>query len=250
MRFGVSTHGHGAATQVVVAARHAAQAGFDTVVVAGTSVDVVVAWSAATTARIRVRALLDAPGDAADAHRWASIDALSGGRLEIAAADPRTLARLGRAWADRAAPLLPVQSPHPPLVLIGDPAVAGAHRLALHAVVPDAAPARVDDLVDAYRQAWDAGRPLPGVTPSGEIALELPTDATDATDAVATVAHLATLGVAELTWRVDLDDAPRQVAALAAHLPGWRAEAERRHPSGPAGAAGVPSFPLHDRSLR
>ncbi|WP_418061030.1 hypothetical protein [Pimelobacter simplex] len=247
MRFGVSTHGHGAAaTQVVVAARLAAQAGFDTVGVAGPSADVVASWIAATTTRVRIRAALGAAVPA-DPHRWATIDALSGGRLDLAAEDPAVLAALGRAWADSTEPLLPVQSPHPPLALAGDPVRAGRHRLPLYAVVEDD---RAGDLVDAYRQAWDAGRPLSGVAPSGDLTIALPVP--DASAALlASVAHLATLGVAELTWRLEPGDESRRIAALAAHLPALRAEAERRHPSvsgGPAGA--TPPFPLPDRSLR
>lgn len=258
MRFGVSTERHGRAdgrdrvraTQVVLEAQAAEQAGFDSFGLAARvgAEDVVTSWIAATTRRVRIRPVVGAVADSA--RRWATIDTLSGGRLDLSLTTPEAVSALCGSWARSAEPLLPVQSPHPPVALVGDHLAAGRHRLALVGVLADHDGGAIDEVVDGYRQAWDAGIPLPGVTPSGDITLsvQVPAAGSALRDLVA---HLATLGVAEVVIRLDGDheELTGRIRALGAHLPALRAEAERVRPSDPAGRPGLP-FPHHDRSLR
>lgn len=180
------------------------------------AIDVIMAWVAATTERIRLKPAAVIPAlhhPLNVAERWATIDTLSGGRVDFAVGrgntpptanafevpipetNERTIEALeiivkawthdafshhGRFWNFDDVRLTPhpVQSPHPPLsmasVSVGSCTQAGSHRLGLMSAANNLEWHQIEARLDAYRAAWATGIALPHATPNAEVAMFVP----------------------------------------------------------------------------
>ncbi|WP_033292577.1 LLM class flavin-dependent oxidoreductase [Amycolatopsis jejuensis] len=180
------------------------------------AIDVVLSWVAATTERIRIKPGAVIPAlrhPLAVAENWATLDTLSGGRVDFAVGrgntpktadafevaitetNARTLEALEvivKAWTEesfdhhgefwnfddvRVTPH-PVQSPHPPLSLaavsVGACSLAGSNRLGLMGAVNNLEWPQVEDRLRAYREHWDTGSTIAGATPNADITMYVP----------------------------------------------------------------------------
>lgn len=180
------------------------------------AIDVIMSWVAATTERIRLKPAAVIPAlhhPLNVAERWATIDTLSGGRVDFGigrgntpkTADafevpiPETNARtiealeiIVKAWTQnefshhgtywnfddvRLTPH-PVQSAHPPLsmasVSVGSCAQAGSLRLGLMGASNNLEWHQIEDRLNAYRAAWETGTAIEHATPNSEVTMFAP----------------------------------------------------------------------------
>ncbi|GAA4402353.1 LLM class flavin-dependent oxidoreductase [Tsukamurella soli] len=180
------------------------------------AIDTVLSWVAATTENLRLMPSAVIPALAhplAVAERWATIDVLSGGRLDFAVGrgnTPKTadafqipipetnartmesLAIIMKAWSGeefshrgefwqfdnlRVHPR-PIQSPVPRVSLaaisVGACQLAGGNRIGLVATSNNVRWSQVHDRIGAYRAAWETGEVFPGAAPSSNVNLQVP----------------------------------------------------------------------------
>jgi len=178
--------------------------------------EVILSWVAATTERLRLQPgavipVLHHPLNIAE--RWATIDILSGGRVDFAVGrgnTPKTadafqvpigethartvesLEIIVKAWTKeefshdgefftfdtlRVNPR-PLQSPHPPLSLaavsVGAAAMAGSLRLGFMGTTNNLEWHQVQERLDAYHSAWDEGATIVGAAPNATVNLHVP----------------------------------------------------------------------------
>ena len=180
------------------------------------ALDVILPWVAATT-NLRMlpsAVILSLHHPLAIAERWATIDVLSGGRLDFAVGrgntpktasafqiphtetNARTLESLDiifRAWSgetfsyegefwqfeDVRVHPIPVQKPHPRVSLAAvspsSAALAGRHRLGYLGGMHWLRWSQVHDRVNAYNEAWETGEAFEYATPVRHISLQVPT---------------------------------------------------------------------------
>lgn len=209
------------------------------------AIDVIMSWVAATTERIRLKPAAVIPAlhhPLNVAERWATIDTLSGGRVDFAigrgntppTADafqvpiPETNARtlealeiIVKAWTQnefshsgdfwqfnnvRLTPH-PVQSPHPPLsmasVSVGSCEQAGSHQLGLMGAANNLEWHQLEARISAYRAAWEKGTPIAGATPNSEICMSVPLHVAKTS---AEAREQVEFGIVEYTNRAMLQD--------------------------------------------
>ncbi|MFC0449204.1 LLM class flavin-dependent oxidoreductase [Rhodococcus jostii] len=209
------------------------------------AIDVVLAWVAATTERIRIKPGAVVPAlrhPLAIAENWATLDTLSGGRVDFAVGrgntpktadafevpvtetNARTLEALEviiKAWTNdefdhhgtywnfdqvRVTPH-PVQSPHPPLSLaavsVGACGLAGQHRLGLMGAANNLEWHQIEDRLRAYRESWETGTTIAGATPSADVSMFVPTHVASTMQAAR---DQAAYGIVEYTNRAMKQD--------------------------------------------
>lgn len=180
------------------------------------ALDQILGWIAATTEQIRIRPSAVIPAlhhPLSVAENWATIDILSGGRVDFAVGrgntpktsdafeipipqtNPRTLEALDiiiRAWRGnefayhgeffnfdpvRVTPA-PVQSPHPSLSLaavsVGAATLAGEKQLGYLGATNNLEWHQIDNRINAYRNAWRTGQTIADAQPNSEITMVVP----------------------------------------------------------------------------